>query len=322
MEFYKKLVPARKENMLGKPGWFLWGASVCWFRDKYYIFISGWKEEYKFSGWIRHSTILRGVGLHPEGPFTLTGEMIELKNQAWSAEVLHNPTVCQINDKFYLFYIGSCYKLDDNTKELPNENEVYRYNQRIGVAMADDPSGEFIPYEGNPVLDRSCKGWDDTFVTNPAVCAEDGVVHLIYKSLIRQSMPDIVLKLGIAKAARPEGVYAKMGDGPLLSYNVEDPFVWKQDGKYYMIAKDMTGDVAGRPDYAVMLESPDLLDWKLCREKLAYTTTIEFENGELRCANVERPQIYFENGKPVCLYNAVKTTEGTTFNLARRIIDE
>mgnify|MGYP005763711533 FL=1 len=54
----------------------------------------------------------------------------------------------------------------------------------------------------------------------------------------------------------------------------------------------------------------------------AYGTAIEWKTGTVIYSNVERPQMYIENGKPVCLYNAVGNVPEDTFNVARRFGNE
>lgn len=318
MNVYERLAPARRECLLRKEGWYIWGASVCRYQDKYYIFASGWEKQYKFQGWVKHSTIFKGVSDRPEGPFKVLGEMEELKQQEWSSEVLHNPTVCKVGDTYYLFYVGTRYHVDGRTCVLPDDYEVYRYNQRIGVAVSENPIEGFRPVKENPILDISESGWDSTYVTNPSVWAEDGKIYMVYKALIQDRLPDIVMKLGLAEGEKVAGPYRRILDHPLLQYNIEDPFIWKEEGYYHLLAKDMTGELAGKPDEAVVLESSDMKKFAWREKRAAYSTEIEWEDGVEYYQNVERPQIYFEEGKPVCLYNAVRTKDDGSFNVARR----
>lgn len=318
MKFYERLAPAKRGCVLEKPGWYIWGASVCKYQNKYYMFAAGWEKKYGFQGWVQHSTIFKCVSNKPEGPFEILGEMEELKHQNWGGAVLHNPSVCQVGDKYYLFYAGTKFEVNELTKDLPNDNEICRYNQRIGVAVSENPAVGFQPVTGNPVLDINTKAWDGTYVTNPTVWAEEGRVHMVYKALLKDQLPEIVMKLGLAAGEQADGPYRRIFEHPILPYNIEDPFLWKEDGCYYMLVKDMTGELAGNPDETVLLESADLSDFKLNEKIPAYNTLVEWEDGVEQYQNVERPQIYFEGGKPVCLYNAVRTKTDESFNLARR----
>lgn len=318
MEFYKRLAPAKRECVLKKPGWYIWGATVCKYRDRYYMFAAGWEKKYGFKGWVQHSTIFKCISEKPEGPFEILGELEELKHQRWGGTVLHNPTICQVGELYYLFYVGTKYEINEQNRDLPDDYEVCRYNQRIGLAVSKNPAGTFRPVSEVPVLDICKNAWDDTYVTNPSVWAESGKIYMVYKALLKERLPEIVMKLGLVAAEQIEGPYRRMQEHPLLPYNVEDPFLWKEDGHYYMLTKDMTGELTGSPDAAIVLESDDLVNFTFEEKKAAYSTSIEWEDGIEQYINVERPQIYFEDGKPVCLYNAVRTTQDESFNVARR----
>lgn len=310
---------AKKENVLKKEGWFIWGASVCKYRGKYYKFASAWEEKYSFQGWVEHSTIILAVSDSPEGPFEIKRELTELKQQNWCEEVLHNPTIMLVNDKYYLFYVGTHYELN-STKKLLENREVYRYNQQIGVAVSDNLEGLFTPYKKNPILSPSKSGWDSTYVTNPSICYFKGNYYMVYKALIEERLPDIVLNLGVAKSKDILGPYEKMQTHPLMENNIEDPFVWCDKEYFYMVVKDMTGETIGAVDEALILKSKDILKWDFAKCRKAYDLNICWENVKKKYKNVERPQIYFEKGIPICLYNAVRTYDNKTFNISRKII--
>ncbi|WP_449400335.1 hypothetical protein [Chryseobacterium wanjuense] len=53
-------------------------------------------------------------------------------------------------------------------------------------------------------------------------------------------------KYGLAKADSPTDPYVKVSDNPVIDFSslpnnaqLEDAFVWKQHGKFHMIARDM-----------------------------------------------------------------------------------
>lgn len=315
------LLPAEHNQVFSLEGWYVWGASVCREGEKYYIFASAWKKEFGFSGWVTHSTIILGIGDYPQGPFTYMREMTELKAQEWSSEVLHNPTVMKIGDVYYLYYVGT-----NGTSSIYNQDqtkceEKYRWNQKIGVAYGKTLLKPLTPSVHNPVLQPQQGKWDDTYVTNPTVAMGEKGIYLVYKSLIKDMLPEIVMKLGVAIGQTPEGPFSRVQDRPILDENIEDPFLWKENGFYYMIVKDMTGCLAGKAGEGVLYQSDDGINWKKPPQK-AYGMEILWKNGMLTYSNVERPQIYMEKGKKVCLYNAVGRVPESTFNIARRFQDE
>ena len=314
----RRLLPAGSDQFFSLDGWFVWGGSVCREGDRYYIFASAWKKEYAFSGWVKHSTIILGIGERPEGPFRFVREMTELKTQHWSREMVHNPTALKIGEKYYLYYIGTTGEPSKWNEGQTAEAEIYRYNQKIGVAVGTTLKKPLIPSMNNPLLEPVESSWDCTYVTNPSVvCGPDGI-RMVYKSLMKDRS---AMKLGIAQGDSPEGPFHRLTKAPILDENIEDPFLWYQDGAYRMIVKDMRGTLAGKPNEAVIYASEDGFEWKNL-PVYAYGTAIEWKTGTVIYSNVERPQMYIENGKPVCLYNAVGNVPEDTFNVARRFGNE
>lgn len=311
----ENLCPAKKEQKFTLEGWYVWGGTVCREGDKYYIFASAWKKECQFFGWVKYSTIIQGIGDRPEGPFRFVREMTELKSQGWSREVVHNPTALKIGDRYYLYYIGTNGDSSIWNQGQTKEEEIYRYNQKIGVAVGTTLSEPLMPSLCNPVLEPIENGWDCTYVTNPAVVDGPDGIRMVYKSLMKDRS---AMKLGVAMGTTPEGPFVRLTEKPILEEDIEDPFLWYENGKYKMIVKDMRGNLAGRPKKAVLYTSENGVTWEN-KAQYCYGVEIELESGTERYSNVERPQMYIENGKPVCLYNAVRNEEeDTTFNIARR----
>lgn len=312
-----KLLPAKSNQIFQLEGWYIWGASVCKEEENYYMFASAWEKIHGFSGWVCHSTILMAVSTHPEGPYEFVREMKELKREKWSEEVLHNPTVHKINGKYFLYYVGTNGHESEQNEGQPNIYEKYRYNQKIGVAIGTTLKEELKPSINNPILSPSKTDWDNTYVTNPSILAHGNEVFMVYKALLKEELPNIVMKLGLAKASSLEGPFTRVQNKPIIDENIEDPCIWCENKEFYMIAKDMVGNLAGGPDEAVLYQSKDGISWESNCTK-AYGISIQWEDGVTNYTNVERPQIYMENGVPVCLYNAVGYLPEGTFNVARR----
>lgn len=232
--------------------------------------------------------------------------------------MVHNPTALKIGEKYYLYYIGTTGEPSKWNEGQTAEAEIYRYNQKIGVAVGTTLKKPLIPSMNNPLLEPVESSWDCTYVTNPSVvCGPDGI-RMVYKSLMKDRS---AMKLGIAQGDSPEGPFHRLTKAPILDENIEDPFLWYQDGAYRMIVKDMRGTLAGKPNEAVIYASEDGVEWKNL-PVYAYGTAIEWKTGTVIYSNVERPQMYIENGKPVCLYNAVGNVPEDTFNVARRFGNE
>lgn len=314
----QRLLPAEFDQFFSLDGWFVWGGTVCREGDKYYIFASAWKKEHLFSGWVKHSTIIQGVGERPEGPFRFVREMTELKKQDWSREMVHNPTMLKIGDTYYLYYIGTNGDSSKWNEGQTKEAEVYRYNQKIGVAVGRTLKKPLMPSINNPIFEPVENSWDCTYVTNPTLVNGPDGIRLIYKSLMKDRS---AMKLGIAEGKTPEGPFYRLTDEPIFNDNIEDPFLWYQDDKYYLIVKDMRGNLAGKPNEAVVYTSKDGIKWENS-PVYAYGTEIVWNTGTVKYSNVERAQMYIEDGKAVCLYNAVGMLPEHAFNVARKFRNE
>ena len=329
MDFQKRLQKPDKTNILEQDGYYVWcGSAVKDGAGTYHLFASRWPKDCGAHAWVADSTIIRCEARSPEGPYTIIEELAVLKSQPWASEMAHNPTVKKIGDRYYLFYIGTAFNRE--TDPLGDNVSFHfhpaRLGQRIGVAVADSPAGPWVPYENNPILSPREKGnWDSMFVTNPSILVErDGSVRLMYKCEAESEDKNVhVLMLGMAVAPRPEGPYERAGPSPLFPYDVEDPFIWEEDGVYWMLAKDMTGAIVEKWA-GVLFRSDDAVNWKIAENKLAYNHTVEYADGSSeRYYFVERPQLLLEDGKPVCLFTAVgqiKDGKAHFFNLARRVV--
>lgn len=323
MNFCERIVQPYKEQVLQKDGYFVWcGSVIDDEKGKYHMFASMWETEKTFSSWVTQSKIVRAESDKPEGPFSIKEELVALNQQEWSRKMAHNPTVKKINGKYYLFYIGTTYP--DDVPSIPEKVEVHpaRCNQRIGVAIADSPEGPWVPSSKNPVLEPGTEGsWDSTFVTNPSVFIEEGgEVRMIYKSRHATTKNNLLI-LGLAVSNDPEGPYKRKDPSPLFEHDVEDPFVWRENGKYWMVLKDMTGILVGKYNGA-LFESEDGHNWELAENKLAWDHKIIWQDdGIEECPpHMERPQLLLdENGKPICFYTAIGDFNSFSYNLARKI---
>jgi hypothetical protein len=66
----------------------------------------------------------------------------------------------------------------------------------------------------------------------------------------------------------------------------------------------------------VLFYSLDGLDWKLAKHPLVSTLKIKWADGSIKNLEaLERPQLFFENGKMVALLCAVNETLGHSYNV-------
>jgi sucrose-6-phosphate hydrolase SacC (GH32 family) len=105
---------------------------------------------------------------------------------------------------------------------------------------------------------------------------------------------------GLAVADRLEGPYRRHPENPLIDHRaegkqVEDPYVFIENGAFKMIVRDMgvIDDRAG-----LIYESDDGIHWS--EPKTAYERSTRYFGGEAQ--RFERPQILWKDDKPEYLF--------------------
>ncbi|MBC2602973.1 glycoside hydrolase family protein [Puniceicoccus vermicola] len=127
----------------------------------------------------------------------------------------------------------------------------------------------------------------------------DDSVLLIYKSAKDQLGR---LHLGALRADHYTGPYYRVSEEPILEFDngghIEDPFIWREDGRFRMLIKDMTGSISGCERGGIEGESEDGITWQLTRR--GYNREIQWSDGSKTLQNfVERPSLILDTqGKP------------------------
>jgi hypothetical protein len=312
---------AGKANIALKlDGYYVWDSSVIKSGGKYHMFSSRWKKEYGFGwNWLFNSEIIHSVSDTPEGPYRFQNVALPRRGREYfDGMSTHNTCIKEYNEKFYLYYMGTTYGGDIPTSanDISSEYGLETWNRkRIGVAVADDINGEFIRRD-TPLLEpRTCDYWDCTITTNPSVAImPDGKTYMIYKSRSAVGKP---LKLGIAVADKPDGVFKRLSDKPILDFadenmHIEDPFIWYDEGKkkFCLITKDDVKNgaygITGEWGSGFYAESDDCMDFTIGDEPKVYSRTIEWTDGRVTTqGNLERPSVLFdENGKSTHIFCA------------------
>ena len=182
------------------------------------------------------------------------------QEKAWGTDCHWAPEVYERNGKFYLFYSA-------NWKENPNgDKEIFR----IGVAVSDSPEGPFINISDSPLFDPGFPVID----ANVYFDDETGEAYLYfsrccYKHPVESSLAERMRKEGVFENIEESWIYgialnpdfsdtqgesvlllrpevddsdpsAEWENRSVLSREInrrwsEGPFVFKQDGQYYMI---------------------------------------------------------------------------------------
>lgn len=194
--------------------------------------------------------------------------------------------------------------------------------------MSDSPYGGF-KYCGIALEGRS--GWDRDSIHNPAVIKHNGKYYMYYMGNCGNGEfwdHRNHQRIGVAVANDPLGSFEKSGKpimvNPEHEWAVEDAFIWYENGKFYSLAKDFQGyfTKAGKKQVALFC-SDDGFDWRLDEMPLAFTRELVFKDGrKVPLCNMERPQLYIEDGRSRALLCACMLDEISeqTFNVSIPIV--
>lgn len=314
-----RVQPLPAANRFGEDGWFVWcGAPVKGDDGRYHLFYSRWPVAAGFApGWAIHSEIAYAVADRPAGPYRHVNVALPKRGvdpatgaKFWDADVTHNPNVFIHGGKFHLFYMGN----HGDGKTYP----LHRNNQRIGVALADDPAGPWRRFD-RPIVDITDdhKSFDSLCVTNPAACVRpDGGVLLIYKAVqfVAGKPMGGNVRYGAALADRPEGPYQKQPghifeaeDSARHWMLAEDPFIWfsrNYGNRYHAVARDVVGRFSGAEGGICLFQSDDGLTWRPAAHPKVLGDRFALAAGGLSTSKIERPALLIEGGEPLYLFGA------------------
>lgn len=321
------LMPAPVNGGFSMEDYWVWCGSVVKGEDgSYHMFASRWSKDYPFHpGWGIASEIVRASSKTPEGPYKFQEVVLPARGAGyWDGRVTHNPLIQKHNGKYILFYVGSTYPFADPPRNgtLCHDSHEFisaRSNKRIGVAWSESVFGPWHRQD-EPLLQVRPGEFDDFFTSNPAPCInEDGSCLLIYKTRNWKKPPYNnctdnemygSMQLAAAYAENWRGPYKRLGNKPLFANGVlEDPFVWRTNTGYSLIAKDWDGRYTGGVGDVVYAQSKDGENWDI-GNKAAFTRKILWDDGQTReMGNMDRPFILFnENGEATHIF--VATNDG------------
>ncbi len=304
--FSKLLKPVGR--ILEMEDWYVWCASPIYGADgKVHVFFSRWPASLKMGGWISRSEIAHAVADSPEGPYQFVSTVLAPRGEGfWDATSCHNPHIQLVDGKYCLFYMGNSNRKTDT--------------KRVGLAISDSLYGPWERMEKPLIEPAGEDAWDNHCTTNPSFIKHpDGQCWLYYKSwnsseYYNSEHPTVKgnRKYGLAMAQALTGPYQKYGGNPVIDYSskgdnaqLEDAFVYIEDGKFKMLARDM-----GFFDHVVglYLESDDGIRWS--EPKIAWFGADHYLQEPpapahlRRYGRFERPQLLMKDGKPDYLFTA------------------
>jgi len=298
--------------VFSEPDYFVWcGTMIRGDDGRCHLFYSRWPRELGHNAWVTHSEVAHAIADSPLGAFRHQGIALPARgSEFWDGHCTHNPTVLRFGGKFYLYYMGN--RGDRQaTKEL---NWIHRNNQRIGVAVADSPDGPWQRFD-QPLVEPTPGFHDALCCNNPSVTGRpDGGYLMVYKAVSDKGSPPFggpVLHC-VATSDSPTGPFRKHADPVFVREGVpfaaEDPFIWSDGQRFWAIVKDNAGYFTGAGRSTALWQSEDGFDWRLAKHPLVATTEIVWKDGRRQRQNsLERPQLFFEDGRPAVLLFATDT---------------
>jgi hypothetical protein len=303
-EFYKDLQPVGRR--LEIENHYVWCNTPIDGPDgKVHVFFSQWRSEKKMGGWLNGCEIGHAIADSAESEFQIVGTVLAPRGPGfWDGTTCHNPHIQFIDNKYCLFYMGNSNGKTDT--------------KRIGLATSDSLFGPWKRPDAPLLLPGDAGAWDDHCTTNPAFVKHNGQYWLYYKSwntseYINASGPIRGnRKYGVAIANALEGPYKKHERNPVIDFSskgnnrqFEDAFVWKENNKFNMLARDM-GIFSHKA--GLYLESHDGLQWSepvmAYQELKVYAQEPQAPEYLKRYGRLERPQLLIRNGKPAYLFTA------------------
>ncbi|WP_438347616.1 glycoside hydrolase family protein [Paenibacillus sp. FA6] len=320
--FFDRLMPAPRNGGFAMEGYWIWCGSVVQGEDgRFHMFASRWPKHLPMHpGWLVQSEVVRAESDTPQGPYVFQEVVLPARGaEYWDGRATHNPHIVRYNNTYLLYYMGTTHPFEDvNPGEGLDLDDpkviVARSNKRIGLATANSVNGPWTRLD-EPILGVRPGKFDSYLTSNPApIVHEDGSVLLIYKARQYEGNHFSDMALGVAWANHFDGPYRPLSDEPIFppsDIHLEDPFIWKTDCGYEMIAKDMDGYVCNEKHGGIHASSEDGLHWRIADNPKAYSRNVTWDDGTVtQMGNFERPFLLFQEGRPTHLFAATADGEG------------
>ena len=328
--FHNNWDVSTKDGAFRMDDWIVWGGSVIKADDgRYYMYASRWPKNLSMRAWVTNSEVVVAVSDVPEGPYNFRKVALPARGAAyWDGMMTHNPSIQYHDGKYVLYYIGTTYDFEQPKDSIPSRKmyEKAWNKKRIGIAVSDSPLGPFTRMD-EPILTPRSDNWDAAITSNPApFIHNDGSVLLVYKSApvpYPERNQNRTLQFGIARADHYLGPYERVGENNRIEFtpidtDVEDPYIWNDGEKYYLLAKCMNDEVTGEAQSGFLATSKDGISWQISDEPKAYSRTITLNDGSTETMKkLERPQVLIENGKPTHVFFACRNQKDEIFNMVR-----
>ncbi len=309
-DFPSLMKPVPETAKFMDPDFYIWcGTMTKDGKGVYHLFYSRWPRALGHNAWVTHSEVAHATGEASTGAFKHKDIALPARGKEfWDGLCTHNPTVVRFGNRWYLYHMGNT----GDGVAMTTLNWTHRNNQRIGVAVADSPDGPWTRFD-RPLIDTTPGFHDALCCANPTVAERPGGGYvMVYKAVSDKNKPPFggpVVHV-VAFSDSPTGPFKKQPDPVFTKEGVlfaaEDPYIWSEGGKLWAVVKDNAGHFSGKGKSTVLFRSDDGgLKWVLADHPLVATTEIAWEGGrKQKLHSLERPQLFFENGRPAVLMYA------------------
>ncbi len=324
-ELFERIAPSPVGGGYEQEDYWVWGSTIAKADDgTFHMFVSRWPKELPFHpGWMVASEVAHCVSDTAEGPYTFVDVALGARGaKYWDGKSIHNPRIVKHKDTYVMFYMGSTHPFEEITDpSVLTLDSAYtvvaRSNKRIGIATSKSLNGPWKRRD-ECILDTQPDSFYEFLTSNPAPWInEDGSVKLIFKARqYNESFPyHSDMKIGLATADHYDGPYTVASDEPIFGPEkvgeVEDPFLWRDETGYHLIAKDQRGEIAGQGQSGILAHSHDALNWVIDEDPLAYSKTIQWNDGQtITMGQLERPAGLIQDGKLTHLFFATMDGPG------------
>lgn len=210
-------------------------------------------------------------------------------SQEWMNSFAQAPHVLQYDDYFRVYF--SCRPKPDDNGQFVSYSAYVDFNDRF----------EVVGIANEPIFKLGNLGCFDEFGTYPVSIIEiDGKLHAYYAGWTRCESVPFNTAIGMGISDDGGNTFQKIGDGPILSYSIDEPFVIsgpkirKYNDLYYLFyiagSEWILDNDKPEPVYKIrMATSHDGLHFEKKNINLIESKT-EFEAQA-------SPDVFFKNGK-------------------------
>lgn len=314
---FKKVIPIKSKFSL--PGWYIWGSTIVKGEDqKFHMIFSMWEEEYGYDAWMQHSKFGYAISDAASGPYEFQDIIIEGSGgEGWDAVNVHNECLLCYRDKYYLYYTGA----KGNGEFWDNRN-----NQRVGVMVADHPSGPWQRFD-KPLVD--VKNGNFTTGTPNVIEMLDGRFLMVYKTVTPGKLPfggGVLHKIAIAD--HPLGPFIDE-EHPFLqlpgaNFPIDDHTEWVENGRYYAIVKDNQNKILKQGIGSLLYESEDGVNWQLTPEPYLLGLSLTWEDGTTeQYSRLEMPKIIWNEDRMEAIAFAARPADKSqlSFNIQIPLVE-